>query len=983
MKSTLLNARITKISLLVMFLLLNAFMFTSSFAQTEPPLVYDVENTGAGFPDPILPSFNDLPIIRPLTDPFEWSDGSGRDTAFASWSHRRSEIKTEIENYEIGPKPDASDLTITASYAPAGSNDGVLTVVVTRNSNLRSLRLTSHIHLPSGSGPFPAVIAMSLAPSAGANTGSLPSDIFTSRNIATIDYVHDDVTQYAAGQQISHAGDPYFLMYPEYNAGPCPPAGPCGSTVGQYSAWSWGVSRLIDGLEIASQQLVNPLPIDLKHLAVTGCSYAGKMALFAGAFDERIALTIAQESGGGGAPAWRVSETIGEVEKLGSTDHSWFMESMFQYAGTNVSRLPHDHHELMAMVAPRALLVTGNTDFEWLANPSCYVSARATQKIYNTFGIGDRFGFYIDGGHGHCATLPDEGPVIAAFVDKFLLGDMTANTDVQIHPYETVNYERWYQWWGTGDPSFPDINTDTAGTESIYFEAECASYGSDWEEFMDEEASNGAYVTVRSGLNSTESAPIGSESTIDIPFTVSHDTAYYLFGRVNCPSADDDSYWLKIDDGEWVLANGLATVGWGWAPLTHTDLTAGDHTLTITYREDGALLDKICITTYMYGPDELGDGVAYNCGGSTEPPEGDEFEGDDPSISRWKGWHEVEDERATNGYYSRNVNGHQGNEAAYLGFSFTGTEVDVQVARGPRGGDAEIFIDDVSQGMLSFFRPASDPNHPDKSGKKDLTFGITETYSASEGEHTFRLEVRNTQNTNGPDKQDIIYIDGFTIRSTPEDTGGTQGSGNPTELPTLITGTVDPTAIISQTVEATTSTQLITGILEVPEGANLDLIVLDPFDAVLGGSSTTGSLEVVHVTPSTAGSYLFKVVNKSTTSADFSLYQVLTQGTGQSLKSAESDATRLAKPTEFSLNQNYPNPFNPTTIISFAIPESGYYTLKVYNTLGQEVAELVSEQLESGFYDINFDGSGLASGIYIYSIKGNKVNISKKMILLR
>ncbi len=70
---------------------------------------------------------------------------------------------------------------------------------------------------------------------------------------------------------------------------------------------------MIDGLELVR----NELPIDLKHLAVTGCSFAGKMALFAGAFDERIALTIAQESGGGGAAAWRVSETLGNVETLG------------------------------------------------------------------------------------------------------------------------------------------------------------------------------------------------------------------------------------------------------------------------------------------------------------------------------------------------------------------------------------------------------------------------------------------------------------------------------------------------------------------------------------------------------------------------------------------------------------------------------------------------------------------------------------------
>src|SRR5947209_10501759 len=114
------------------------------------------------------------------------------------------------------------------------------------------------------------------------------------------------------------------------------------------------LSRIIDGLEIVAHQAVSPLPIDLNHLAVTGCSYAGKMALFADAFDERVALTVAQENGGGGAPSWRVSQEIeaqGSVEKQDNTDGSWFMQSMkTTFARDNVYKIPKDHHELMAMV---------------------------------------------------------------------------------------------------------------------------------------------------------------------------------------------------------------------------------------------------------------------------------------------------------------------------------------------------------------------------------------------------------------------------------------------------------------------------------------------------------------------------------------------------------------------------------------------------------------------------------------------------------
>jgi len=78
--------------------------------------------------------------------------------------------------------------------------------------------------------------------------------------------------------------------------------------------------------------------------------------------------------------AWRVSETLGEVETLGRTSHVWFMEELFLFSN-DVNKLPFDHHELMAMVAPRALLCLGNPDYEWLADESGYVSCKAAQRV--------------------------------------------------------------------------------------------------------------------------------------------------------------------------------------------------------------------------------------------------------------------------------------------------------------------------------------------------------------------------------------------------------------------------------------------------------------------------------------------------------------------------------------------------------------------------------------------------------------------------
>jgi len=88
-------------------------------------------------------------------------------------------------------------------------------------------------------------------------------------------------------------------------------------------------------------------------------------------------------------------------------------------------------------------------------------------------------------------------------------------------------------------------------------------------------------------------------------------------------------------------------------------------------------------------------------------------------------------------------------------------------------------------------------------------------------------------------------------------------------------------------------------------------------------------------------------------------------------------------PVEFSLSQNYPNPFNPSTTINFSIPEQTNVSLKVYDVLGKEVAELVNKEMSTGFYKVNFDASHLSSGIYFYRISAGSFMQTKKMMLVR
>ncbi|MCW8810296.1 MAG: T9SS type A sorting domain-containing protein, partial [Ignavibacteriaceae bacterium] len=93
-----------------------------------------------------------------------------------------------------------------------------------------------------------------------------------------------------------------------------------------------------------------------------------------------------------------------------------------------------------------------------------------------------------------------------------------------------------------------------------------------------------------------------------------------------------------------------------------------------------------------------------------------------------------------------------------------------------------------------------------------------------------------------------------------------------------------------------------------------------------------------------------------------------------------SDQVSLSK---FELYQNYPNPFNPSTIIKYSIPELKFITIKVFDVLGNEIAELVNEVKPAGEYEVEFNAKALTSGIYFYQLKvGNHLE-TKKMLYLK
>jgi hypothetical protein len=331
-----------------------------------------------------------------LPDPFAMNDGT-RITAKAQWGCRRNEIKKDLERFEIGPKPEPP--AVEASLA-----GNQLNVVVTTGAG--SITLSSAVGNMGGDGPNCVAIGM-----------NGESSLIT--GCVQVPFMHDQVVTYAQNSNVDQ-NDPFYTVYPELFG-----------QVSNYSAWSWGISRIIDGLE----QVKDELNIDTARIGVHGCSYAGKMALFGGALDERVALTVVQESGGGGINSWRLSQdfttrTGTNIEKIDNTNYSWFLPSM---RALDPYSLPHDHHELIAMIAPRAMVTLGNRDFEWLGDESGYKSVMAAKEVWKALGVEANIGFDFTTGHGHCQAPAIQVASVTAFVDKFLEGQDT-DTNIAIQP---------------------------------------------------------------------------------------------------------------------------------------------------------------------------------------------------------------------------------------------------------------------------------------------------------------------------------------------------------------------------------------------------------------------------------------------------------------------------------------------------------------------------------------------------------------------
>ncbi|RXW23575.1 hypothetical protein EST38_g2298 [Candolleomyces aberdarensis] len=359
-----------------------------------------------------LPSNLTLRSNPRLPDPFAFYDGT-RVTSQTDWACRREEINELFQRIELGtlpPKPESVKGSITGS---------TLTVDVSHAG--KSITFAASIQLPPGSGPFPAIIAL--------GGYSIPAP----PGVAMIIFNNDDVASNGPSRGLGKFFTLYGSSYP----------------AGALTAWAWGISRIIDALETTPSS-----PIDLSKLGVTGCSRNARGALVAGALEPRIVLTIPQESGNGGAGCWRISDAqqiIGprppvEVDPIQTLP--WFSPSFGQYARRS-NELPFDHHLLAAMVAPRGLLVIDHSAIDWLVPQSVFGCMKAANKVYQALRIADNMGISQVGAHNHCQFPSSQQSDLDAFVDKFLRGNVNANTSI-IRTDSPNNFgyseSQWVDW---------------------------------------------------------------------------------------------------------------------------------------------------------------------------------------------------------------------------------------------------------------------------------------------------------------------------------------------------------------------------------------------------------------------------------------------------------------------------------------------------------------------------------------------------------
>jgi hypothetical protein len=397
----------------------------------------------------IFPQADELPSHPGLPDPLVAFNGKPVATA-EQWTHsRRKELKTLFEHYMYGVAPDSGKVVVSVERTDVRSIGGKATTKEIAIAVGPQGALTIHllVVVPNKrTGPVPVFLGTNFHgnhttmndPAIRLSTAWMPDRApATKDHRATdaargtdagvwsieesIDRGYAVATFYCGDVAPDHPGlaDGVFPLYGK--------TGP--NDWGAVAAWAWGLSRAVD-------YLVTDADLDRSKIAVVGHSRLGKAAIVAGAFDDRIALTIPHQAGCGGTAPSR--GTVGESAKqINDRFPHWFC-SEFKSFNDHTDRLPFDQNCLIALVAPRPVLLTNAVDDQW-ANPTGQFEAlKAADPVYRLLGV---------------EGLGAKGmPEVGVLVDTRLGYHIRAGK-------HSMGLEDWRVWWTFADKHFGRAGT--------------------------------------------------------------------------------------------------------------------------------------------------------------------------------------------------------------------------------------------------------------------------------------------------------------------------------------------------------------------------------------------------------------------------------------------------------------------------------------------------------------------------------------------
>jgi len=424
------------------------------------------------YPDPY-----DLPTVNTLPDPFTFFHGA-KVRSVGDWEKRRAEIKDLAQYYEFGYMPAPPQMLTAVSTPVTSGSPNSRSIAVTVQDGGKTASFTPVLYLPAtGTPPYPVVVQETFRASAPPNPAFIQGG-YAVLNVPTTDNPRYGI-QGVGSDDGNHTGA-FFTLYP-YKLDRE------GNDRGVLLAWAWGASRSVDALQyLAAHDLDYANLLDLKKLVVTGFSRWGKAALLTGFLDDRFQVTAPGGSGSGGAAPYRYDSFGNQPFRTApfGNEYPWGRSPGAESLGDHVrhqthnsnemirrflndivpapveprmyrtdtwgygNRLPFDHHEMIAAIAPRAVIID-NTNDDYADNAEGdAIGYEGAKPVFQFLGAPQNLvlDLYMGGG-GH-SLKPEQAANIINFANMVLFGKPLADDvkkQLTTDPYLNAGtYEHYY-----------------------------------------------------------------------------------------------------------------------------------------------------------------------------------------------------------------------------------------------------------------------------------------------------------------------------------------------------------------------------------------------------------------------------------------------------------------------------------------------------------------------------------------------------------